>query len=170
MTTKPEPPGFPADGGRAGAESAAAEMHGTLAGAVVAGTPPRRAAEVAAASVPGADAQNLEGMATALAEGFSERQVTFQPQLPADGAPLGVRADALSAWVAGFLSGLGSAGEGLRKRGDTVEEIMGDLGAIARGAAVTEEGSESEEVAYAELVEYVRLAVQTLYEEFAPRE
>jgi uncharacterized protein YgfB (UPF0149 family) len=48
---------------------------------------------------------------------------------------------------------------------ETVAEVLGDLAQISHAGAVGSEEAEVEEEAYAELVEFVRAAVQITYEE-----
>ncbi len=146
----------------------AAECHGVLAGALAAGETPAAAAELASALVDACDAASLGSWAQSLKIELGEAQLAFQPWLPDDEQPLAVRVEALAAWVRGFLSGLGQAGLRVHDLGAQVAETLSDLDAIARGAAVMEGGSEAEEQAYTALVEYVRLAVQTLFESLNP--
>ncbi|MDZ7644802.1 MAG: UPF0149 family protein [Woeseiaceae bacterium] len=101
-----------------------------------------------------------------------ERQSEFVPLLPDDGAPAAARAEALAGWCEGFLHGLvtGRRDESLRERlgQEPLADVIRDLLQITRAAADDEEGSETDEKAYAEVVEYVRVAVQLTYEELAP--
>lgn len=161
--------GFDPDGlrSRLGAV-AAAECEGTLMGALAAGEAPGAAAALAGAAAGQGHGAALEQWARALGTGLGEGQLAFRLSVPADRDPLDRRIEALAAWVRGFLSGIGQAGGRLRSSGAQVGETLSDLDAIARGAAVTEGGSDAEERAYAELVEYVRLAVQTLFETLNP--
>lgn len=150
---------------RIGAEAGASECHGLLAGALAAGETPGRAAEAAGSLCPGIEPRMLVPVAAGLGRALAGRQLDFQPWLPGDDAPLELRVAALQAWVCGFISGIGQAETPLRADNADTGEMLGDFDAIARGAEVTERGSEAEEAAFAELVEYVRLAVQNLYEE-----
>jgi len=92
--------------------------------------------------------------------------------LPEDDSSLEDRTDALAQWCNGFLAGLGAGGE---NRFDTLSpeagEALADLQEIAL-AEVTSEGGrpgdgarEDEERAFAEIVEYVRIAVLILRED-----
>ena len=92
----------------------------------------------------------------------------FEPLLPDDDSPLAERADALSQWCQGFLYGLGS--------GTTVDpgnvsteagEIIRDLTEITHVGVDADEQTEENEVAFAEVVEFVRVGVQMLFVEFA---
>jgi uncharacterized protein YgfB (UPF0149 family) len=93
----------------------------------------------------------------------------FQPLLPRDDQPLRARAEALASWCRGFLGGFGLAPRpsGL---GDEAEEVLTDLAGIAASRFETDAAGEEEEGAYAELIEYVRMAAMFLRSEQASRE
>lgn len=95
-------------------------------------------------------------------------EMEFEPLLPAETAPLAARVEALGAWAQGFLYGFGAAGP--YKRGilpGEVTEVLTDLAAVARAGAVGSDAAEVEESALAELVEFVRVGVQLVYDELA---
>ncbi len=100
---------------------------------------------------------------------LAERQSEFEPLLPDDDDSTEVRAAALARWCEGFLHGLVSSehSDALRERlsADPLADIIKDMLQITR--ATVEDGSdeESNEAAYAELVEYLRIAAQLTYEE-----
>jgi uncharacterized protein len=93
----------------------------------------------------------------------------FEPLLPADDMPLVERAGALSLWCQGFLYGLGS---GTTPDPATVSveagEIIRDLTEITHVGVEVDEQNEENEVAFAEVVEFVRVGVQLLFVELAP--
>ena len=93
----------------------------------------------------------------------------FQPLLPDDDAPLSERADALSPGCQGFLYGLGSGTTGDPGKVSTeAGEIIRDFTEITHVGVDAGEESEENEVAFAEVVEFVRVGVQLLFVEFAP--
>ena len=95
-------------------------------------------------------------------------EMEFEPLLPAEDATLAARVEALSAWAQGFLYGFGAAGP--YKRGvlsGEVTEVLTDLAEVARAGAVGSDAAEAEESALAELVEFVRVGVQLVYDELA---
>ena len=97
--------------------------------------------------------------------------MTFAPLLPTDNAVMSERITALAQWAQGFLYGFGiGLPEQLHQTlpGD-IPEVLKDLSEIARAGSFPEEDAEAEEQAYAELVEYLRAAVQLLYAELAPQ-
>ena len=93
----------------------------------------------------------------------------FEPLLPDDESPLALRADALSQWCQGFLYGLGS-GTTSDPGKVSVEagEIIRDFTEITHVGVDADEENEENEVAFAEVVEFVRVGVQLLFAELAP--
>lgn len=88
----------------------------------------------------------------------------FNPLLPDDDEPLSARSIAMADWCSGFLYGLAAGGiEDLSVLPPDVQEIAGDLAEISR-AGMDDEGGEEDEVAFAELVEYLRAGVTLVYE------
>jgi uncharacterized protein YgfB (UPF0149 family) len=86
----------------------------------------------------------------------------FQPLLPD-------RAEALSSWCQGFLYGLGSGTTGDPGKVSTeAGEIIRDFTEITHVGVDAGDESEENEVAFAEVVEFVRVGVQLLFVELAP--
>jgi yecA family protein len=102
---------------------------------------------------------------------LSERQSEFEPLLPDDQDGTAVRAAALARWCEGFLHGLVSSSHGdeLRNRlaGEPLADIIKDMLQITRATVDESSDDEANEEAYAELVEYLRVAAQLTYEELA---
>lgn len=100
---------------------------------------------------------------------LTERQSEFAPLLPDDSASTTVRARSLGRWSEAFLHGLVSVdhGEAVRKRlaAEPIAGIIKDLLEFTRATA--DASDEADERAYAELVEYLRVATQLVYEELA---
>lgn len=92
----------------------------------------------------------------------------FEPLLPPDAASLTERVEALGAWTQGFLYGFGAAGP-LPKGAlpADVAEVLTDFAEVARAGAVGAESAEVEESALAELVEFVRVGAQLIFDELA---
>lgn len=101
---------------------------------------------------------------------LTERLSEFRPFLPDDADSTARRAMALSHWCEGFLHGLVtlSRNEELRKAlaEEPLAEIIRDMLQITR-AAPGDHDEETDEAAYTELVEYLRVATQLTYEELA---
>jgi uncharacterized protein YgfB (UPF0149 family) len=94
----------------------------------------------------------------------------FEPLLPDDDQPLAGRTLALASWCQGFLYGLGTSGvHSVEELPDDVGEIVQDLTEISHASFSTDEPTETDEQAYAELVEFVRVGVQLIYDELEPR-
>ena len=94
---------------------------------------------------------------------FARDDSAFQPLLPADDAPMEQRVRALGSWCQGFMVGLGTgcAGREERLSGD-LREVLDDLQQLARIEPDPEETDEDAELAYTELVEYVRVGVMLI--------
>lgn len=97
----------------------------------------------------------------------------FEALLPDDDVSLEARAGGLSQWCQGFLYGFAAgAVEGAAKPDElpgNVNEILNDLTHIGRASVELDgDGDESEEEAYAEVVEYVRVGVQLIHDELIP--
>ncbi|MGV3591964.1 MAG: UPF0149 family protein [Gammaproteobacteria bacterium] len=90
----------------------------------------------------------------------------FQPLLPSDESSLMDRVNALGAWCDGFMVGFAAGYIGPDSAlSSEAREILGDFGQFA---AISEDGSElseQDEVDYMELVEYVRMATITLFQQ-----
>lgn len=96
------------------------------------------------------------------------RQFGFQPLLPDDETPVEARAVALGQWCQGFLYGLGSQPiPEIEHLPAEVAEIVRDFTALTQIGVDAGESPEANEQAYAELVEFVRIGVQLLYDELA---
>lgn len=102
---------------------------------------------------------------------LAERLSGFEPVLPDDEESTATRATALAQWCEGFLHGLVCADHGaeLKHRLGTepLADIIRDMLQITRASAEDDTAIESDEAAYVELVEYVRVATQLAYEELS---
>ena len=107
----------------------------------------------------------LRGLYDATVDQLEDAEYGFTLLLPADTESLAERAEALSQWCQGFLWGLGLGGiqDEAKLPGD-VNEVMRDMSEISRLNFATT-GSNDDETAFAEIVEYVRMAVLLIYEE-----
>lgn len=160
---------------RARAPVDAAECHGALCGVLCA---PEADAEMWLARVLGGidpdatDVRALRFELLALAADLRQKlragDLAFAPLLPDDETPLADRTGALGEWCEGFLFGVGTARiSEFDRLPPGVQEVIRDVVEIARvGVAV--DGDESDEAAYAELVEYLRAGVQLVYDELNP--
>lgn len=151
----------------------AAEAHGTLSGALCAATgyhlddwlgeilPDGRASPEAAGW--------LRALYDATSNALGDTEMAFEPLLPADDDGLSARTEALGEWCRGFLYGLGTGPAGnLESLGEETGEILRDFTAITQVGVDPDDGDESNEEAYAELVEFVRVGVQMIFERLEP--
>ncbi|HLS05200.1 MAG TPA: UPF0149 family protein [Wenzhouxiangella sp.] len=89
--------------------------------------------------------------------------MSFQPLLPTDERALEERTLCLAHWCSGFLAGFGAAEPTIRS--DEAREALHMIEQIARAGTDSDADQEAEETAYAELVEFVRMAILLLREE-----
>lgn len=149
-----------------------AEAHGSLTGSLCAAGSYRiedwvgeiLPDELAAQAPAPALRELYEQTRTALAG----QNMEFELLLPDDDQPLERRTEALSLWCNGFLYGLGTAGHAdpTHLPGDA-GEIIRDFNQIMQAGVDESEGDEANESAFAELVEFVRVGVQIVYEQLA---
>jgi hypothetical protein len=150
----------------------APEAHGTLAGGLCGASgyrfedwlreilPEGRAGAAATAT--------LQELYTATAAALLQPDMEFELLLPDDEQPIEVRTAALAQWCQGFLYGLGTGAipDASKLPGDA-GEIVRDFVEVSRAGVDAEQDEESNESAYAELVEFVRVGAQLLFEELA---
>lgn len=97
---------------------------------------------------------------------LSEFLFEFKLVLPPDSEVLPSRAEALTLWCQGFLTGLKLTKVALVKReASEITEAINDLIEIAKMNYEEVIESEEDEVAFMELVEYVRMAVILIYQD-----
>ncbi len=100
---------------------------------------------------------------------LTERLSEFEPLLPDDDASAEARTRAMAHWCEGFLHGLvsGKHEQALKERlaAEPLSDIIRDMLQITRAAVDEETDEETNEAAYVELVEYIRVAAQLAYEE-----
>src|SRR6202790_1487294 len=152
----------------------AAEAHGALCGALCSMSPYKMQDWVNEILPDGAalsdeSAAMIEKVFTATATSFGEQGMEFEPLLPDDESPLNGRANALALWCTGFLYGLGTGHiSDLEALNGDVGEIVRDFTEISRATGDDAQADESNEQAYAELVEFIRVAAQVVFEELLP--
>jgi uncharacterized protein len=147
-----------------------AEAHGTLAGALCA-TGAYRLEDWLAEILPeGAASGDAAGQLRVVYDetrmALTGTQMQFELLMPDDEQPIELRTEALTLWCNGFMYGLGTSGapDPEHLPGDAAE-IVRDLAQIMRAGVDEREGLEANEAALAELVEFVRVGVQVVFEE-----
>ncbi len=110
----------------------------------------------------------LDDFANFTLSALEEGDMSLALMLPDDEESLEMRADALGHWCQGFMHGLGASApsESVLERGN-LSEIIADFSEITRAGFAPDETQEEAEAAYAELVEFVRVSTQLVYEELA---
>ena len=99
---------------------------------------------------------------------LQDTEINFQPLLPDDTEDISLRAASLSEWCAGFLSVMCVGGlEQKQTQHPDCQEFIKDLASISRMETdvADEEGTEQ---SLFELVEYIRVGVLMLYQEWYP--
>lgn len=149
-----------------------AELHGGLCGFVCAGgvpTPGRWLAQLCIDDdgIPESALADLDRLREATIALLDDPDLRFQPFLPDDDNAMSARVQTLAEWSAGFLGGFGltgvGKGEGLS---DEAGDALRDLDRIAHFGYEPGE-DEEDEMAYSEILEYVRVAVLLLHQEAA---
>ena len=151
-----------------------AEAHGTLAGSLCTAVTyrfedwlleilPDGRAQAAAA------AEALREVYARTAQALVGVDVAFDLLLPEDEQPIDTRTAALAQWCQGFLYGLGSRviQDASRLPGGA-GEVVRDLSEITRVGIDADDSLESNESAFTELVEFVRVGVQLVFAELEP--
>lgn len=164
---------------RCGASWDAAQTHGLLTGrlavAGVAAGPEWLVRVLEGSDESNALREECQKMLDALYQStfwqLSERLSEFTPLLPDDSSDADERTAAMAHWCEGFLHGLVSAkhGDELRDRlaAEPMSDIIRDMLHITRAEVDSATDEETNEAAYAELVEYLRVAAQLAYEELS---
>lgn len=113
----------------------------------------------------------MEGVFIETYRQLAARQSEFTPLLPGDSGSAAVVTLALAEWCEGFLHGLVSdvQGDALKHKlaAEPLSDIIKDMLEITRASADDDDDDEVNEEALTELIEYLRVAVQMVYEELA---
>jgi uncharacterized protein YgfB (UPF0149 family) len=148
-----------------------AEAHGTLAGALCALVPYRLEDWLAEILPNGAADANpaLQELYDKTVAALCGQDLQFDLLMPDDECPIEERTHALSQWCSGFLYGLGTNGAGDPRHlpGD-LGEVVRDFTEITRAGVDAADSAEANESALAELVEFVRVGVQLVFDELEP--
>lgn len=97
---------------------------------------------------------------------LSDEDMSFTVWLPNDDEMLEERTMALSQWCSGFLAGIGSSGDDtLEALSDDANDALKDLQQISTADVTDTSESEEDEIAFAEIVEYVRIVILMIRED-----
>jgi uncharacterized protein len=163
--------------GRAEAAAGAAEVHGLLCGLLCAAG--RLDADHWSGQVfTDLDPNNVavrqglaavQSLAEWTVEALNDPVLGMDLLLPAEGAPLFERTAALGEWCQGYLLGLAAGGVGQDSQlPEDVGELIRDFTEISRAGFEVDEGDEDDEVAFTDVVEYVRVGVLLINDELQP--
>jgi len=167
MSELPEVLAVQEESRKLGLAASVAELHGGLCGWLAAGGEdvPAWTARVLAddslqAPAPGGALDQLRQVSAAQ---LADRDFAFELLLAEDGAPLAVRADALFEWCRAFLGGFGLAARGRPQLSEEGEEALQDLARLAQASSNDFDRADEDEVALAEIEEFVRVAALLLH-------
>lgn len=151
-----------------------AEVHGIITGVLCAPQGARVAWQElvlgrGAGQPPAALAQLLAALHRATHAHLSGMECDFAPLLPGDEHSLAEQIEGLSDWCRGYLLGLHAGGvkEPQRLAGDA-GEIIRDITRISEADLDASLADEEEARALTEIVEYLRVGVQLVFEELQP--
>lgn len=108
----------------------------------------------------------LEELLIATREQLLDEELGFSLWLPNDEEMLEERTMALAQWCSGFLAGIGSSGDDtLKAMSDEANEALKDLQKISTADVADTDESEEDEIAYSEIVEYIRIVTLMIRED-----
>lgn len=144
----------------------ASELHGGLCGWLAGGgaaSPEwlRRVLVDEGLPLPG-EGDVLDRLRSATVAQFEDREFGFELLLPVDEASLEARSGALFDWCRGFVGAFGLAAGAAPPLSEDGAEALADLAELARASAEAG-GDEEDEQAFAEIEEFVRVAVLLLH-------
>lgn len=91
----------------------------------------------------------------------------FNLLLPEDDKPLDERAEAMAQWAQGFLVGFGMVQQALNHAPEDIQEVIRDIRDISQLSLDFEQEDEDSEIAFAEIVEYLRVAAMICFNAFS---
>jgi uncharacterized protein YgfB (UPF0149 family) len=97
---------------------------------------------------------------------INDEEFAFMLLLPDDDVNMSVRAESLGYWCQGFLTGLGLAGMSETSQlPEEVQDFLNDVSHIARIGLDGDNPDEDDEIAYSDIVEYLRMGVLLISQE-----
>ena len=162
-----------------GAVHSPSELQGMLCGLMCGNAAPQSEEWLAVAQsfldidhveLQGEQSEMLMGMYADTRALMDDVNFSFSPLLPDDHATIERRTLELGAWCQGFLHGLGLSGlSGEKQLSPDAADALRDLAQISQVRADEEDAIDENEAYWQELVEYVKVAVLTIYTEITQR-
>jgi yecA family protein len=162
-----------------GVHASPAQLHGCLTGLLCAGAPTEAeygldaVAQALDIDPHGELANRIMQLFCVTAAALQDDDFTFNPLLPDDDAEIAERTAALASWCEGFLTGFAYLIAGEDARGGAVSqeasEVLSDIAAMAQAETGDYEDEDEAENSFAELVEYLRVAVVNVFMERGAR-
>lgn len=119
-------------------------------------------------SVPPALKEMLAALRRSTQASLNSDRFQFRPLIPPDDSALTERTDAVADWCSGFVQGL------IRDNSQDIEQFPGDLPELLRDIMAFSEAEpgagdpDEQEKALTEIEEYLRAAIQAVYDELMP--
>jgi uncharacterized protein len=117
---------------------------------------------------PPAIVAELQPLAQAQQEALRDPELPFELRLPPDDAPLAHRATAVYDWVRGFLFALGVSAVTTQHPSAQIDEIIKDFMLLTQIDLEQIDDEEENELALAEIIEFIRVAAMLIYDECVP--
>jgi uncharacterized protein YgfB (UPF0149 family) len=93
--------------------------------------------------------------------------LNFKILLPDDALPIAERVEALAHWTQGFLVGFGMVQQELNKAAAEIQDLIRDIRDISQLVLDFDGEDEGSEIAYVEIVEYLRLGGMFCFDYFS---
>ncbi|MCE2596518.1 UPF0149 family protein [Motilimonas cestriensis] len=153
----------------------AAEVHGVLAGLVCAGVKLDATSWEApfndlineGLGLPAEAKKTATQLYSIICEQLTDGNMGFKLLLPDDEVPLDERAEAMAQWAQSFLVGFGIMQSKLNQAPENIQELITDIRDISQVSLDFEQEDEESELAFNEVVEYLRIGALLCFNEFA---
>lgn len=155
--------------------TSAAEAHGILSGIICGGEDLNSSAWKThfndivneGLGLPMATKKIIEQLYTYTADKCAGNALDFTLLLPSDECPLAERAESVAQWSQGFLAGFGMVQQNLNKAEHDIQEVIRDIRDISQLELDADDEGEGSEMAYVEIVEYLRVAAMLCFDYFS---
>lgn len=158
---------------REGAVCAPSQLHGVICASVTTGDANWARSALEVLDIPGEDASTalhtaIEALREIVAKTLADDNYGLALLLPDDALSIAQRGDALAEWCQGYLYGMGQCGQSpAQPLGDEGKEALEDIARIAELDTDLED-SDANDSDYVQLVEFVRIAVISIFNSLNP--